>query len=139
MPYTDSSRNEPMFRNQNGEEVLHKETVRVYRNLRDGCWSIQRKIPGKGWRVWLRWDYVVLDNAHFVVDEKGRNRVRKEGKKYVHAYCYGTLMANTLGCNKHMVRVNYNPYRDDHFNTRNGEIIHADRVWLTNKGEVYCE
>ena len=48
MLYTDSSRNEPMFRNQNGEEVLHKETVRVYRNLRDGCWSIQRKIPGKG-------------------------------------------------------------------------------------------
>ena len=126
------------MKNLNGEPVLCKETVRVYRNLRDKCWSIQRKTP-KGWRVWLRWDYVVLDNVHFVVEKSGQNRVRKEGKKYVHAYAYGTLMANTLGCNEKMVRVNYNPYKNDHFQTRNGDVYQANRVWLTHQGEVFCE
>jgi hypothetical protein len=126
------------MKNAKGEPVLHKETVRVYRNLREGCWSIQRK-TAKGWRVWLRWDYVVLDNAHFVVNKSGQDRVRKEKKKYVHAYVYGTLMANTLGCNSKMVRVNYNPYHNDHFQTRHGDIFSANRVWLTNNNEVYCE
>ena len=126
------------MKNLNGEPVLCKETVRVYRNLRDKCWSIQRKTP-KGWRVWLRWDYVVLDDVHFVVEKSGQNRVRKEGKKYVHAYAYGTLMANTLGCNEKMVRVNYNPYKNDHFQTRNGDVYQANRVWLTHQGEVFCE
>jgi hypothetical protein len=128
-----------MHRNRNGEPVLHKETVRVYRNLRDGCWSIQRKIPGKGWRVWLRWDYVVLDDAQFVVNKSGQDRVRRENKKYVHAFCYGTLMANTLGCNKKMIRVNYNPYNNDQFQTQHGDVHEANRVWLTHKGEVFCE
>lgn len=126
------------MKNINGEPVLHKETVRVYRNLRDNCWSIQRK-TSKGWRVWLRWDYVVLDNVSFVVNKAGQNRVRKEGKKYVHAFAYGTLMANTLGCKEKMVRVNYNPYDNDQFQTRHGDVYNANRVWLTNSGEVYCE
>jgi hypothetical protein len=126
------------MKNHKGEPVLHKETVRVYRNLRDGCWSIQRKTP-KGWRVWLRWDYVVLDDVHFVVNKAGQNRVRKENKKYVHAFAYGTLMANTLGCEEKMVRVNYNPYHNDFFQTRNGDVHNAKRVWLTHKGEVFCE
>lgn len=126
------------MKNLNGEPVLHNETVRVYRNLRDNCWSIQRQTP-KGWRVWLRWDCVVLDNVHFVVNKSGQNRVRKENKKYVHAFAYGTLMANTLGCNEKMVKVRYNPYQNDFFQTRDGDIHGADRVWMTNKGEVFCE
>ena len=120
-------------------QIDPKETVRIYRNLRHGCWSVQRQIPGKGWRVVGHTSDVVLDNVYFRVNENGRNRVRRERKKYVHAYCYGNLRENTLGCNQKMVRVNYNPYRDDHFNTRHGEVYQADRVWLTNKGEVYCE
>ena len=107
--------------------------------MRRGCWSVQRQIPGKGWRVVGHSSDVVLDNVDFRVNINGRNRVRRERKKYVHAYCYGNLRENTLGCNQKMVRVNYNPYRDDHFNTRHGEVYHADRVWLTHKGEVYCE
>ena len=123
---------------QEGKEVLQKESVRVYRNLTKGCWSIQRKTP-KGWRVWLHWDYVVLDNVTFKISKSGQNRVREEKKKYVHAYAEGTLMANTLGCNERMIRVNYNPYVNDKFITRNGEIDDANRVWLTHKGEVFCE
>ncbi len=126
------------MKNHKGEPVLCKETVRVYRNLRYGCWSIQRKTP-KGWRVWLRWDYVVLDDVHFVVNKAGQNRVRKENKKYVHAFAYGTLMANTLGPEEKMVRVNYNPYKNDQFQTRHGDVYQAKRVWLTHKGEVFCE
>lgn len=126
------------MKNVNGEPVLHKETIRVYRNLRDKCWSIQRKTK-KGWRVWLRWDYVVLDNVQFVIDKAGQNRVRKENKKYVHAYAYGTLMANTLGPKEKMIRVYYNPYVNDHFRTRHEDVYEANRVWLTNTGEVFCE
>lgn len=126
------------MKNLNGEPVLCKETVRVYRNLRDKCWSIQRKTP-KGWRVWLRWDYVVLDDVHFVVNKAGQNRVRKENKKYVHAFAYGTLMANTCGPSERMIRVNYNPYDNDQFQTRHGDLYQAGRVWLTDKGEVFCE
>ena len=123
-------------RDHNGDEILRKETVRVYRNLRHKCWSIQRK-TAKGWRVWLHWDFVVLDNAHFVVNKSGQDRVRKENKKYVHAFVYGTLMANTLeGNNKQ--RVNYNPYYNNQFQTENGEVYNANRVWLNHKGEIYC-
>jgi hypothetical protein len=73
------------------------------------------------------------------VNKAGQNRVRKENKKYVHAFAYGTLMANTLGCDEKMVRVNYNPYHNDFFQTRNGDVHNAKRVWLTHKGEVFCE
>jgi hypothetical protein len=118
--------------------IQELSAVRVYRNLTKGCWSIQRKTP-KGWRVWLHWDYVVLDNVTFKISKSGQNRVREEKKKYVHAYAEGTLMANTLGCNEKMIRVNYNPYVNDKFTTRNGEIDDANRVWLTHKGEVFCE
>jgi hypothetical protein len=84
------------MKNTNGEPVLSAASVRVYRNHRENCWSIQRK-TSKGWRVWLRWDYVVLDNVDFIVNKAGQDRVRKENKKYVHAFAQGTLMANTLG------------------------------------------
>jgi hypothetical protein len=126
------------MKNTNGEPVLSAASVRVYRNLWENCWSIQRK-TSKGWRVWLRWDYVVLDNVDFIVNKAGQDRVRKENKKYVHAFAQGTLMANTLGPSERMIRVNYNPYDNDFFQTRHGDLHQAQRVWLTNKGEVFCE
>ena len=65
--------------------------VRVYRNLTKRCWSIQLFIPGKGWRLLKHADLVSLDNAFPIVYEAGRQRVIREGKKYVHAFICGEL------------------------------------------------
>ena len=64
--------------------------VRVYRNLSIDCWSIQEKTT-KGWRV-SRYRVLgfTLNDCKFIVHKGGQNRVRRENKKYVHAYVEGS-------------------------------------------------
>ena len=65
--------------------------VEVYRNLRNGKYSV-RSLQGrdKG-RVVLHCDYVQLLGVDFKVSQAGRDRVLRERKKYVHATVRGTL------------------------------------------------
>lgn len=53
----------------------------IYKNLTKGCWSVRYK--GK---VIAHADNILAEGVEFRVNEKGRDRVRREGKKYVHAY-----------------------------------------------------
>lgn len=55
---------------------------------------------------------IVLKNARFLVRDKGRERVRREGKKNVHAYIQGTPVNEGANGTR---SVSYNPYRDDFF------------------------
>ena len=63
--------------------------VKVYKNLTKDTWSIQdyktRKVIGYS-------DNIRLENAKFVVSKSGRQRVLREGKKYVHAFVVGELL-----------------------------------------------
>lgn len=56
--------------------------------------------------------HIVLKNARFLVRHTGRDRVRREGKKNVHAYI---VSEPTEGGECGGRSVSYNPYKDDFF------------------------
>jgi len=94
--------------------IDQKIKVDVYRNLHKKCWSIRQR--GK---VVAHKEYIVIRNAEFVVGKKGRERVLRERKKYVHAFVRGyivdpseTLKYEILGGYK---IVTYDPYKYDSF------------------------
>jgi len=113
--------------------------VKVYKNLTRNTWSIQdyktRKVIGYS-------DNIRLENAKFVVSEKTRQRVLKEGKKYVHAFVVGELVNNwTLTGSFETVR--YNPYMFEFFFTepffdlggkKHGKYATVSKDW---KGTVH--
>ena len=80
--------------------------VKVYKNLTKDTWSIQdyktRKVIGYS-------ENIRLENPQFVVSEKTRQRVIKEGKKYVHAFVVGELV-DTWKLTESYETVRYNPY-----------------------------
>lgn len=101
-----------------GTTHFNKE-VRVYRNLTRKCFSIQHKTD-KGWRVLGHCIGITLSNATFVVSTAGRERVRREGKKYVHAYVRGKVVVPNYifwdaFSEGEQHSVSYNPYLDDFF------------------------
>jgi hypothetical protein len=104
------------------------DTVRVYWNLHKGCYSVQSFIKGKGWRVVSHVDKLWLDHPEFVVSAAGQARVRREGRKQVHAYIIGAPGEFTVGdwwqCHEDFDEesdaVTYDPYRDDTFVLREG-------------------
>lgn len=107
---------------------------RIYWNLHKRCYSIQiRDTHTKRWRVWLYADEVVADNVTFDVRALGRARVRREGRKNVHAYLIaesvsfpnGAVLRSTgaelLGTEPERIypdrEITYNPYRHESFVT----------------------
>lgn len=88
------------------------QLCRVYYNLHQKKLSVQTKVDS-GWRVTDHLDSVYLVNARFIVSAAGRDRVRREGRKNVHAFVqgeYGGTEPLTSG-----VHVSYNPYLHDCF------------------------
>ena len=101
--------------------------VRVYRNLTKGCWSIQHKVPGKGWRLWQHADKVQVSCAIPKVSESGRQRVIREKKKSVHAYLEGWLITSAELTHKGERPVRYNPYHGPEF-LIDGRVVRALQV-----------
>ena len=60
---------------------------RVYRNLHKNCLSVQQNGIVK-----CHAENVVLQNGEFIVREKGRERVRNEKRKNVHAFIEGFVV-----------------------------------------------
>jgi len=99
--------------------------VEVYFNLHRRMYSV-RALEGedKG-RVIDHLPECAIRNAKFVVSEAGRQRVLRDGRKNVHAYVRGELVAETRGYISFIgslarkdgpIRVvTYNPYRFDSF------------------------
>lgn len=111
--------------------------VRVYRNLTKDCWSIQEKTT-KGWRVSRYRDLgFTLNDCKFIVHKGGQNRVRRENKKYVHAYVEG--IPDCIVCGEQLEeRIKYNPHRDDYFNIKeNNKLDYCDRIVFTHSGYIY--
>lgn len=102
--------------------------VQVYRNLHKKQWSVRLK---SNRRVYGHFDYVVLRDATFHVGKKGRDRVRREKRKNVHAYVEGEwycggepALTRDICCG-----VYYNPYKNDTFVGEGGEPIH-EAEWV---------
>jgi hypothetical protein len=118
------------------------DQVEVYFNVRRRLFSVRQngKVVGHTQRI-------MLENAHFVVREAGRQRVLATGCKNVHAWVRGTPLAWTnldtgqglrpLGMFSHMEtnlrQVIYNPRKYDSFvlvDDRTRKVEWADRVLL---------
>ena len=104
--------------------------VDVYFNLHKRTFSVRAcEGPNKG-RVIAHLDTVYLTCPSFVVSAAGRERVRRERKKYVHAvvrgnlsdFCRFWLVANTIG---KFSEVSYNPYVNDTFVSGAGDAVTA--------------
>jgi hypothetical protein len=71
--------------------------VRVFRNLTSRCYSVQAQVFNDRnrlvWRTVAHADSVTLADCRFRVSEAGRRRVLATGKKTVHAWIAGDLVA----------------------------------------------
>ena len=111
--------------------------VDVYYNLHKKTFSI--RCNGK---VIAHRDKVTIKNPQYIVGEKGKQRVRREKSKNVHAFVRGTLMDNAsveTWIDQHesmkvAFKVKYNPYVHDTFVTVfDGEPIHKSEWAVLSK------
>lgn len=115
--------------------------VRIYRNLTQGCLSIQAQTPN-GWRVVAHASDVLLADVSFTVSQPIRERILRTKRKEVHAYAVGELVGWVGSQAKHATviarralaaaaeadlgdppaweRVAYNPYRQETFHRVTG-------------------
>ena len=103
-------------------KLNHGDRVEIYRNLNNGTHSIRRN--GKVVKHLQHWQSIFLKDVKFAVQPAGREKVRREGRKNVHAFVRGTvIMPSTMNCttdefkDKMPYVVTYNPYHMDHFGT----------------------
>ena len=122
-----------------GRIPAFREEVRVYRNLHRAMWSIQVRVPGKGWRVAFHATEVVLGSATFEVNEAGRQKVLRERKKNVHAFVRGRVVSFCYpgGMTAHFSRpVTYNPFKAPTFVVASTfpavPVTEAGGVWLSD-------
>ena len=119
-------------------------THQIYRNLRNGKWSVQKR-DGSQVRVVLHADNVYMGMCSFVVQEKGNQRVRLENRKNVHAFVRGVLLSTPPSSDSNpnetgMIEVTYNPYRYNTFVRKDTKepVNHAPFVVLRADGTVWA-
>lgn len=87
--------------------------VRAYWNLHKKKWSLQDRRTG---RVFTHVTAITIADGKFVVRPAGQAKVRREGKKNVHAFAVGDVsLRNGFRKTQDSRRVKYNPYVDDTF------------------------
>ena len=100
--------------------------VQVYWNLHKMCWSVVALEGEDKGRVIDYADYATIRDATLVVQPAGQARVRRKGRKNVHAFVRGELEFQELtleelrearGPTRTYNRIRYNPYRDACFMT----------------------
>lgn len=108
--------------------------VDVYKNLHKDCWSVRAAEGENKGRVVGYADSIFLTDATFVVQKGGRERVRREKRKNVHAWIRGRI-ANS---GETAQSITYDPYKYDTFVFREGEkpIHQASLVWLKKDSSV---
>lgn len=114
--------------------------VRVYKNLNNGLISIQCKETRL---VMGHCRKISLEDATFLVNEAGRQRVLRDKRKNVHAYAEGRVIS-TEGLQsfrnrsvatasltppvKGAIKVKYNPYKYSSFVTESGNPVRGAQV-----------
>ena len=73
--------------------MMFLKKVRVYWNLHSKIWSVQDSRSGL---VIDHVSHISLEDAKFVVRKGGQERVRREGKKNVHAFAVGYITVKKL-------------------------------------------
>ena len=106
----------------------------IYRNLHTGGFSVRYCS-----RVVDRLNIFTAQGVTFKVNESGRKRVVKEGRKNVHAFVvadkYKGLINNEYELDK-LAKVTYNPYTDTQFKC-NGVSIYGAKEVVFSDGRCY--
>lgn len=113
------------------------KSLRCYRNLRTGLFSVQQNGIVK-----FHTNRLFLRDVEFIVGEKGRQRVLAERQKNVHSFVQG-LICDQMTCiriatDKWFTHsyVRYNPYEGPYFTTLEGASVKSAIVcMLTKEGE----
>jgi len=115
--------------------MSNTDRIRAYYNLHKKCFSVQDYKTGL---VIEHTDKLFVTNAMFVVRKSGNERVKKEGRKNVHAFVNGIRHSNSedapLGSS---YQVSYNPHTMDYFHYCRHVVgypqwIPVDRHWIGN-------
>ena len=110
----------------NSKSLADGTEVKMFRNITKDTNSVQMYVPNsEGKKRWITVGYINearLDNAQFIVQEKTRQKVVAEKKKYVHAFVKGNWRSSwTLGKghsrSSDVDQVTYNPYKNKYFKT----------------------
>ena len=135
---------------RNGK-LNHGDRVEVYRNLHNGTFSVRRN--GKVVLHLRNWMTLHLQDVKFAVQPAGREKVRREGKKNVHAYVRGTVIKAEEHHLKETFKekcrewVTYNPYQNDTFTATvtdpkttftSYQPVHKARLVILKQGYVYA-
>lgn len=107
--------------------------VDVYFNLHKHVWSV-RDIKTR--RVIAHVDAITLVNVTFRVSAAGNARVRREGRKNVHAFARGTVVSSGIAAtSSRAVAVTYNPHKHTTFveKATGFPVESASMVWLSGK------
>ena len=103
--------------------------VEVYYNLHKKKFSVRHNGKVIAHRL-----AVVIENPEFVVRQKGRERVLREGRKNVHAFvrgnyeCLDTMLEHTNN-NQSRSELTYNPYKYDSFVYKDSERPISKGSW----------
>lgn len=109
-----------MFTSRLGRSINPDRKIRIYRNLHKPgvVYSVLQDGKVVGYV-----DSIGLYGVKFIVSAAGRDRVRREGRKIVHAFLEGYVGGPYLYpefCSK----ARYNPHRDDSFvDAETGEAL----------------
>jgi hypothetical protein len=123
------------------DSIFVNKKVMVYYNLHKKTFSVRYDN-----KVILHADYVKLSDVEFRVRTGGKERVRQEKNKNVHAFVIGTLLdyceypCENLPSEPNDNIVTYNPYKYDSYVMKNTEepIYRANEVEMINlKNKIF--
>jgi len=97
------------------------QKVDVYRNLTSGLWSVRQNGI-----VILHAECIAIYNPEFIVSQKGRAKVIRKQKKYVHAYVRGfpTFLSGKRTRPVNPTVLTYNPYIHESFVDEQGNPVY---------------
>ena len=115
--------------------------VRVFRNWKLGCWNLMQD-----GRLCATARQVRLVDVEFRVRDSGRERALRDGRRNIHAYAIGRLVAHLhpdaageLGA-RHAREVFYDPWRCERFTDRDSGawVLGAEDVLFDEGGVTYA-
>ena len=117
--------------------MSNTDRIRAYYNLHRKCFSVQDYQTGL---VTEHTDKLFVTNAMFVVRESGNKKVKREGRKNVHAFVNGIRQSKWIKPTMNYQEVAYNPYTMNFFQYKRmvrgthpySKWLEVDRHWIGN-------
>ena len=117
--------------------MSNTDRIRAYYNLHRKCFSVQDYQSGL---VTEHTDKLFVTNAMFVVRESGNKKVKREGRKNVHAFVNGIRQSKWVEPTMDFQEVAYNPYTMNFFQYKRmvrgthpySKWLEVDRHWIGN-------